>query len=345
MGDGTEFYCNPQTVVSVPHSLYRNLGAGKFADVTKSSGFAKASGKGMGVGISDFNRDGWLDVFVANDTVQNFLYLNLGDGTFDEVSLFYGVAYNAEASRVSGMGCDVRDFNNDGWTDIFYNNLQNQIHALFRNQEGEYFDYVSPGTNIATLSRKFSGWSNGFIDFDNDGWKDIYSANGDVDYMGDNSAQHDTMLRNLEGTAFEDVSGELGEDFLHMGYQRGSAFADLNDDGFLDIVVTSLNEKPRILMNSGRNGHHWILLDLRGRVSPRDAIGANIKLVTGSGRALYSHVSTSVGFMSTSDRRVHFGLDSESKISSIEISWPSGIHQVLKETGADQVLVVQEPEK
>ena len=345
MADGTAFYCNPQTVVSVPHSLYRNLGNGKFADVTESSGFSKASGKGMGVGISDFNRDGWLDVFVANDTVQNFLYLNLGDGTFDEVSLFYGVAYNAEAARVSGMGCDVKDFNNDGWTDIFYNNLQNQIHALFQNQEGEYFDYVSPGTNIATLSRKFSGWSNGFIDFDNDGWKDIYSANGDVDYMGDNSAQHDTMLKNLGGAAFEDVSGELGEDFLHMGYQRGSAFADLNDDGFLDIVVTSLNEKPRILMNSGRNDHHWILLDLRGRVSPRDAIGANIKLVTGAGRTLYSHVSTSVGFMSTSDRRVHFGLDSESEIRSIEITWPSGIHQVLKETRADQILVVQEPEK
>ena len=153
------------------------------------------------------------------------------------------------------------------------------------------------------------------------------------------------MLKNIDGTSFENVSEELGPDFLRMGYQRGSAFADLNDDGFMDIVVTSLNEKPRILMNSGRNGHHWILLDLRGRVSPRDAIGANIKVVTGSGRTLYSHVSTSVGFMSTSDRRVHFGLDSESKISSIEISWPSGIHQAVREIKADQILVVQEPDE
>jgi len=345
MGDGTEFYCNPQSVVAVPHTLYQNLGNGKFADVTQSSGFSKASGKGMGVGISDFNHDGWLDVFVANDTVQNFLYLNLGDGTFDEVSLFYGVAYNAEAARVSGMGCDVKDFNNDGWTDIFYNNLQNQIHALFQNQDGEYFDYVSPATNVANLSRRFSGWSNGFIDFDNDGWKDIYSANGDVDYLGDNAAQHDTMLKNRNGTSFEDVSGTLGEDFLRVGYQRGSAFADLNDDGFLDIVVTSLNEKPRILMNSGKNGNHWVMLDLEGQVSPRDAIGAKVKVVTESGRSLYSHVSTSVGFMSTSDRRVHFGLGPESKIDKIEIDWPSGIKQVLNSPGVDQVIAVREPKE
>ncbi len=345
MADGRAFYCNPQTVVSVPHNLYHNLGGGKFEDVTEKSGFAKSLGKGMGVGIADFNQDGWLDVFVANDTVQNFLYLNQGDGTFDEASLFLGVAYNTEASRVSGMGCDVNDFNNDGWVDIFYNNLQNQIHALFANQSGEYFDYVSPRTNVAFESRRFSGWSNGFIDFDNDGWKDIYSANGDVDYLGENAAQHDTMLKNLEGTRFEDVSASLGDDFMRAGFQRGSAFGDLNDDGFQDIVVTSLNEKPRILINSADNGNHWLTLALTGEKSPRDAIGASIKVTTESGRALYNLVSTSVGFMSTSDRRVHFGLGSESKVREIEVHWPSGTVQTLQNVKADQVVRLKEPAK
>jgi enediyne biosynthesis protein E4 len=343
MPDGTEFYCSPTAVVSVPHTLYRNLGGGRFQDVSSESGFGAARGKGMGVAVADFNRDGWPDVFVANDTEPNFLFVNKGGGRFEEMGLFYGVAYNTTGARVSAMGCDAKDYDNDGWPDVFYNNLQNQMHGLFANHAGQYFEYVSPQTRVATLSRRYSGWSAGFVDYDNDGRKDIYSANGDVDYLGDNSAQHDTMLRNLETGGFEDVSASLGEDFLRAGYQRGSAFADLDGDGFMDLVVTSLNERPRILLNSGGNGNHWLLLSLVGGKSNRDAIGARVEVQLGSGRRLHGHVSPSVGFMSSSDRRVHFGLGQEKEAKLVRIEWPSGAVQELRDVKADQVLAVEEP--
>ena len=339
-----ERYCNPRRYVSVPHRLYHNLGNGKFADVTERSGIGKVPGKGMGIGIADFNQDGWQDVFVANDTERNVLFLNQGDGTFKEAGLPYGVAYNDEGSTVSAMGCDVKDFDNDGWVDVFYNNLAGQIWALFRNQNGRSFHYVSQRSKVARLSESLAGWSAGFIDYNNDGWKDLYSANGDIDNVIVNARQHDTLFENVDGKDFQDVSAELGGDFLFKGFQRGSAFADLNNDGFPDIVVTSLNERPRILLNSADNGNHWLLLDLRGRVSNRDAIGARVKVTTPSGRTLYNHVSVSVGFLSSSDRRLHFGLGSERSVESIEIVWPRGGSQTLKNVAGDQILKIEEPD-
>jgi hypothetical protein len=340
--DGVDFYCHPKTYPAVPHRLYRNLGGGKFQDVTESSGIARVGGKGMGIGIADFNGDGWMDVFIANDTERNFLYINQKDGTFKEQGLLLGVAYNDDGATVSAMGADVKDYDNDGWPDVFYNNLMGQIGGLFRNVAGRSFRYTSPAARMVSLSERYSGWSAGFIDYNNDGWKDLFSANGDVDNLRAHSEQHDTMFENVNGKEFADVSAQMGEDFLREGYQRGAAFADLNNDGFLDIVVTSLHRKPRSLINSADNGGHWLLIAARGHKSNRDAIGAKIKVTTPSGRTLYNHVTTSVGFLSSSDRRVHFGLGAETSAASIEIRWPSGIVDVRRNVPADRILSVEE---
>ncbi len=338
-----EEYCSPTVYKSIASRLYHNLGHGRFEDVTEASGIGEALGKGMGISIADFNGDGLTDIFIANDTEPNFLFINQGNGTFKESGLEYGVAYNDQGSTVSGMGSDAKDFNNDGWVDILYNDLVGQVFGIFKNEGGQIFSDATSATKLGLLSRNLSGWSIGFVDYNNDGWKDIYSANGDVDNLIASSKQHDTMFQNLDGKAFIDVSEQMGPDFSFTGYQRGSAFVDLNNDGFMDLVVTSLGERPRILMNNALVKHHWIMFDLRGHKSNRDGIGASIKVTTGSGRTLYNHVTTSVGFMSSSDRRAHFGLGGETKLDHVEIRWPSGIVQRINHPVVDQIMKVEEP--
>jgi hypothetical protein len=344
VGNETDAYCMPTFYKSVPSRLYHNLGHGRFEDVTDKSGIGTAQGKGMGISIADYNGDGWMDIFIANDTVRNFLFINQGNGTFKELGVSLGAAYNELGQSVSGMGSDAKDYNNDGWVDVVYNDLMGEVFGLLRNIRGDGFDDVTRQANIYNLSKPLSGWSVGFIDYDNDGWQDIYSANGDVDNIRGGSKQHDTMWANTEGKRFADKSEEMGPDFAFVGYQRGSAFVDLNNDGFIDLVVTSLGEKPRILINNALNGNEWITFDLRGRKSNSDGIDTKVKLTTASGRTLYNHATTSVGFMSSSDRRVHFGLGREKSIARVEIRWPSGIVQNLDQVAVDQILKIEEPD-
>ncbi len=343
MAPAKEEYCSPTIYKSVSSRLYHNLGKGRFEDVTEASAIGKALGKGMGISIADFNRDGLMDIFIANDTEPNFLFINQGNGIFKESGIEFEVAYNAQGASVSGMGSDAKDFDNDGWVDIVYNDLAGQVFGLQRNEGGKSFTDVTWSSRLGTLSRNLSGWSIGFIDYNNDGWKDIYSANGDVDNLSATARQHDTMFENVGGKTLVDVTGKMGPDFEFVGFQRGSAFVDLNNDGFMDLVVTSLGERPRILMNSALSGNHWIMFDLRGHKSNRSAIGATIKVTTASGRALYNHVTTSAGFMSSSDRRVHFGLGAETALDQVEIRWPSGILQRIERPAVDRIMNVEEP--
>ncbi len=338
-----EEYCSPTLYKSVESRLYHNLGHGHFKDVTESSGIGNAIGKGMGISIADFNGDGLMDIFVANDTEPNFLFINQGNGNFKESGLEYGVAYNERGDAVSGMGSDAKDFDNDGWVDIIYNDLAGQVFGLFKNEGGQSFTDITRTTKLGSLSRNLSGWSIGFIDYNNDGWKDIYSANGDVDDLTASSKQHDIMFENVGGKTLIDVSDKMGPEFAIAGYQRGSAFVDLNNDGFMDLVVTSLGEKPRILINNALVKNHWIMFDLQGHKSNRDGIGATIKVTTASGRTLYNHVTTSVGFMSSSDRRAHFGLGAETQLDNAQICWPSGIVQRIDRPAVDQIMRVDEP--
>jgi hypothetical protein len=337
-----EEYCSPTFYKSVASRLYRNLGNGRFDDVTDASGIGKSLGKGMGISIADFNGDGWMDIFVSNDTEPNFLFINQGDGTFREKALDLGAAYNMQGDTVSGMGSDAKDFDNDGWVDIVYNDLAGQVFGLLRNNSGKSFTDITWTSKLGALSRRLSGWSIGFVDYNNDGWKDIYSANGDVDDLTPTSKQHDTMFRNLDGRTLADATAEMGPDFAFAGYQRGAAFVDLNNDGFMDLVVTSLGEPPRILMNNALRQNHWLMFDLQGTRSNRDGIGAAIEVETRSGRRLFNHQTTSVGFMSSSDRRVHFGLGDETQIRTVRIRWPSGVLQQIDHPAVDRILTIRE---
>jgi hypothetical protein len=343
---GHPAYCSPVDFLGTPNILYRNNGDGTFTDVSEQSHISQYVGKGMGLAFADYDNDGFTDVFVSNDTFENYLLHNKGDGTFTNVALPAGVAYNAFGNAIAGMGADFRDIDNDGKPDILESAMFGEGFPLYKNLgEGQFQDITSTA-GLAALTSRSTAWGVGLFDFDNDGSKDLFTANADI---LDNSmelahrpfALPNRVFRNKGNLTFEDVSSRAGAAFLVPAPHRGAAFGDLNNDGKIDAVVTVLNSPPEIWMNRSGNQNHWIILKLVGVKSNRDGIGAKVKITTSLG-VQYNAAATAGSYNSSNDKRVHFGLGSATVADTIELSWPSGIKQVLKGVKADQILTVTE---
>ena len=342
---GHRSYCHPNEFKPVTHLVFHNNGDGTFTDVSKTCGFQSAPGKGLGIAINDFDGDGWPDIAVANDSFPEQLFRNNRDGTFSEAGASLGLAYDEDGKTFAGMGIDFADYNNDGTPDIFINALASQRYALYRNQKGQAFDYVSGQTGIGAISANHSGWGAKFIDYDNDGLKDLFVAQGHVmDNIELTNAfqryREALLLLRNRGGRFEEVSGAFEGRYA----ARGAAAGDLNNDGNVDIAV-NCNDGPALLLNNrGGTGNHWLIVDTEGVRSNRDGIGSRIRIVTESGAEQFGFVSTAGSYASASDKRVHFGLGKESKVRLLEIRWPSGTIQRIPNVVADRIFKIREPE-
>jgi hypothetical protein len=336
---GQRSYCNPDRFPPAAYLLFRNLGNGKFEDVSEASGFGKAPGKGLGIAIADYDLDGKIDIAVANDAAPQQLFHNLGSGRFAEVGFEANIAYDQDGRTLSGMGIDFDDYDDDGRPDLVVNALAQQRYALFRNTAGG-FEYVSGNTGVAKITRNHSGWGMRMADFDNDGRKDIVVAQShvmdNIQLTQPAVAYPEPMLL-LRNTG----AGFSGETFGAPRVSRGAAFGDLNNDGFLDFAVCP--QLSRAVVFSGRpNGNHWLMVRLQGTVSNRDGIGARIGIATSEGRQ-FRTVSTAGSYLASNDPRAHFGLGSTRRVDRVEIQWPSGKRQSISGVAADQVLTVTEP--
>lgn len=345
--EGYRSYCHPDSFHAIVPLVYHNDGKGHFTEIAQKSGLA-AAGKGLGIAFADYDRDGRVDLFVANDSMPEFLFHNKGNGVFEEVALQSGVAVDSEGHSYAGMGVDFADYNNDGLPDLVVTDLASQIYALYRNNGDGTFNYESYPSGIGLMTMKHSGWGVRFLDFDNDGWKDLLIAQGhDLDTIQltfpDLRYKEPMLLARNTGKGFIDVSAQAGEVFQKAWVGRGLAIGDIDNDGRLDAVVTTNDGTLHVLHNATQNQNHWLTLELVGHRSNRDAIGAEVKMVSAKG-AQWATVTTAGSYLSSSDKRVHFGLGSETIARTIEIRWPSGIRQTLKDIHADQILQVQEPQ-
>jgi hypothetical protein len=340
-------YCHPDVFQPIAMLVYHNNGDGTFTEEAHKLGLDKPA-KALGIAIADYDHDGHPDLYVANDSMVEFLFHNKGDGTFEEVGLDAGVAVNGEGGTFAGMGVDFEDYNNDGWPDLVIGDLANQMYNLYRNTGDGNFTFDSFVSGMAGITLLHSGWGMRFVDYDNDGWKDLLIAQGhDLDTIEKNSPQLHyreplMLLRNLKGKKFADVGPASGPVFQQRWVGRGLATGDIDNDGLMDAVISENGGPAHILLNRTKTANHWIGFKLVGHKSNRDGIGAVIKIETASGPQWYT-VTTASSYLSSGDVRAHFGLAAETQVKTVEIRWPSGIVQTLHDVSGGQYLRVDEP--
>jgi hypothetical protein len=342
--DGVSEYCNPQHFQGLPNQLFLNRGGGVFEDVSESWGIRRHIGKGMGVGVADYDHDGRPDIFVANDTYYNFLFHNLG-GKFEETAFPAGVALPEDGNFIGGMGLDFRDYDNDGFPDIVYVALGNQTFPLLKNRNGKDFTEVTQPSGMRALTLPMAGFGAGFQDFDNDGWKDIFVTRGDAVSLPMPTTvvdQPNTVFRNPGSSGqWQALTEAAGLDASGAARNRGCAFGDLDGDGRVDAVTTALDKPASIWMNRSEHSGHWLDIALEGTKSNRDGIGASIRVVSAHG-SQYNHMTTASCYASSSDGPLHFGLGPDSTAQMVEIHWPSGTVQTLRNVKGDRTVLVKE---
>jgi len=339
-------YCHPKMYKPTPNQVFLNNGDGTFRDVSAESGVRAHPGKGMGIGVADYDLDGRMDFFIANDKMYNYLFHNKGNGKFEEVAFDANVALRENAELISGMGVDFRDVDNDSYPDLAVVALDDESFPIFRNTgKGDFAD-ITAASRMAALSTPMSGYSPDLFDFDNDGWKDLFVSRGHVQSLQSaprvTVEQPNTVFRNLGGAKFAALTAEAGLTAQPARRHRGSAVGDLNADGRLDVVVTALGAPAEIWINQSPGPNHWIEFRLQGTSSNRDGIGARIKVV-GKTATQFNHATTTCGYASSSAGPVHFGLGADRVVDLVEIRWPSGKVQQLEKVAADRVVHVREP--
>jgi hypothetical protein len=338
-------YCHPKFFKGQPNQLFMNNGDGTFRNVSKEWGVRDHVGKGMGVGMADYDLDGRPDLFVTNDASYNSLFHN-GGTKFEEVAFEAGVALTEDGSFISGMGLDFRDFNNDGYPDLAFAALIGQTFPMFQNTGQGTFREVTTESGMRAASLQMSGYGAGLYDFDNDGWKDLFVSGGHVQSValpGQPIDQYNAVFRNPGSVGkWVALTEKAGLTSSPAARHRGCAFGDLNGDGRVDVVVSAIGSQAEIWINRSPNSGHWLDVSLHGTKSNRDGIGARIKLVSKTG-VQYNHMTTSVGYASSSDGPVHFGLGTDRRAEKIEIRWPSGTFQTLEHIDGDRVIEATEP--